>query len=103
MSDEGFGTSADIDDAEGHVFKAGHLDDGSHDDVEGHAIKGHLDDGSSSDLKELFRTRPVRVGTTDAEGHLFIPTSVAEREIDDADDAEGHVVNYGPLDKGRPD
>jgi hypothetical protein len=39
----------------------------------------------------------------DAEGHLFIPTSAREREIDDADDAEGHAINHRPLDKGRPD
>lgn len=34
----------------------------------------------------------------DAEGHLFIPSSAAEREIDD--DVDGHV-NHRPLDKGN--
>lgn len=36
-------------------------------------------------------------GETDAEGHAFIPAAAREREIDDA---EGHAINFRPLDKG---
>ena len=32
--------------------------------------------------------------TDDAEGHGWIPVSAGERELDDA---EGHAVNYRPL------